>query len=167
MLRKVLRAVDTFSLWQGYFLAVFVVGLIGITLYDIIGRQFGQFTMWAFDIEWWTYAFIMMLAMGYAVLKRQHVRIDLATVRYSPRTQELIMAFSYAVIIIPFMVFIAVYSWKFAWYAMEIGEITLIAWYAPIWPIKWFIFIGCILMLPQCFAELTRHIYFLTKGERL
>lgn len=167
MLRKVVRAVDTFSLWQGYFLAFFVVFLICITLYDIIGRQFGQFTMWAFDVEWFTYAFIMMLAMGYAVLKGQHVRIDLLTIRYPPRLQELIMALSYVVIIIPLIVFIAVYSWKFAWSAMLIGELTLIAWYAPIWPVKWFIFIGCIIMLPQCFVELTRHIYFLTKGERL
>ena len=123
--------------------------------------------MWAFDVEWFTYAFILMLAMGYAVLKGQHVRIDLATVRYSPWTQELIMAISYAVIVIPLMVSIAILSWDFAWKAMEIGEITLIAWYAPIWPVKWFIFIGCILMLPQCFAELTRHIYFLIKKERL
>lgn len=166
-LRKVLRGVDTFSLWQGYILAGFVLFLIGITLYDIVGRQFGQFTMWAFDIEWFTYAFIMMLALGYAVLKGQHVRIDLLTMRYSPRTQELILALSYAVVIIPLIVFIGVYSWKFAWAAMLINELTLIAWYAPIWPIKFFIVAGCILMLPQCFAEMTRHTYFVIKGEKL
>ena len=126
--RRVLKWVDTFSLWQGYFLAFFVIFLIAITLYDIIFRQFGVFTMWAFDVEWFTYAFILMLAMGYAVLKGQHVRIDLATVRYSAWTQEFIMALSYAVIIIPLMVFIAVLSWDFAWQAMAIGETTLIAW---------------------------------------
>ena len=123
--------------------------------------------MWAFDVEWFTYAFILMLAMGYSTMKKQHVRIDLATVRFSPWMQEFIMAFSYAVIIIPLMVFIAIYSWTFAWKAMLINELTLVAWYAPIWPIKFFIFIGCMLMLPQCFAELTRHIYFLIKKESL
>jgi len=166
-LRKVVKGIDTFSLWLGNFVAFFVVFLIAITIYDITFRQFGLFTMWAFDVEWFTYAFILMLAMGYSTYTRQHVRIDLITVRFSPWFQELIMALSYILIIIPLMVFIAIYGWHFAYKAYLIKEITLVAWGAPIWPIKFFIFIGCVLMLPQCFAELTRHIYFLVKKETL
>ena len=123
--------------------------------------------MWAFDVEWFTYAFILMLGMAYAVLTDQHVRIDLATVIYPYWLREGIMVFSYAVIIIPFMAFIAKLSWTFAWSAMAIDERTLIAWYAPIWPIKWFIFVGCVSMLPQCFAELIRHCYALVRKEQL
>ena len=165
--RRILRGVDTFTQWQGYCVAVFVIFLIAITLYDIIFRQFGVFTMWAFDVEWFTYAFILMLGMGYAVLKEQHVRIDIITEFFPPRLREGILAASFAVLIIPFMAFMAILGWEFAWKAMAINELTLIAWYAPIWPIKWFITIGCVLMLPQCFAELFRHTYFVVKKESL
>ncbi len=167
MLRKVLRGVDIFSNGHKYFLSILIIGLVFITLYDVIGRQFGRMTGWAFDVEWFTYAAILVLSMGYAVFKGQHVRIDSLTARYSPWTRELLIALSYLVFVIPFMVFIAVYSWSFAWEAMETGELTLIGWYAPLWPVKFLLPIGCILMLPQCFAELTRHIYFLIKKERL
>ncbi|MFC2013000.1 TRAP transporter small permease subunit [Chloroflexota bacterium] len=165
--KRILKGIDTFTRWQGYILAFFVVFLILITLYDIIFRQFGVFTMWAFDVEWFTYALIMMLAMGYAVLTKQHVRIDLTTERLPQRVQEGIQAGSYAIIVIPLIVYIAILSWDFAWKAMAINELTLIAWYAPIWPVKWFIWLGCILMLPQSFVELFRHGYFAVKGERL
>ncbi len=166
-LRNVLSWIDKSSNWTGHFFAFFVIFLIGITLYDIIGRQFGQFTMWAFDIEWFTYGFIQMGAMAYAVLKGQHVRIDLLTMRYSPRTQELLLAISFGLFLIPLMIFVGIFAWKFAWAAMLINEKTLVAWRAPIWPIKWFIFMGCVLILPQSFAELIRHLYFAIKGEKL
>jgi len=165
--RRILRGVDTFTRWQGYFLAVFVIFLIAITLYDIIFRQFGIFTMWAFDVEWFTYALILMLAMGYSVLVGQHVRIDILTEFFPLRVREGILAASFAIIIIPLMAFNAILGWEFAWKAMAINELTLIAWYAPIWPIKWFITIGCVIMLPQCFAELFRHTYFVFKKERI
>jgi len=126
-----------------------------------------MFTAWAFDCEWFTFALILMLSMGYAVLKRQHVNIDLVTTHYSPWAQELMMVISYSLFTIPLTVFIAVWGWAFALRSLEVGEMTLVAWQAPIWPIKFFLPIGCILLLPQCFAELIRHTYFVIKKERL
>jgi len=166
-LRKILAGVDTFTKWQGYVMAPFCVTLILITLYDITGRRLGLFTAWAFDTEWFHYGFLMMLTMGYAVLKDQHVRVDLVTTRFSPRTQAILMAVSYLFFVIPFMILIVIYSWDFGMHAREVGEISLTAWAGPLWPIKMSIFIGICLMLPQCFAEAIRNIYAAIKREKL
>lgn len=166
-LRRVLRWVNTFTKWQGYLLAPFCLSLIAITIWDITAREFGLFSAWAFDIEWFHYGFIMMVAMGYAVLREQHVRVDLVTTRFSPRTQALLMALSYLVFVIPLMVFVAIYAWHFAMYSKGMNEVTLTPWACELWPIKFAIFIGICLMLPQCFAELIRHIYFVIKREKL
>ena len=166
-LRRAVRGVDTFTKWQGYCLAPFMLTLIATVWIDIILRETGGVTMWAFDIEWFHYGLMLMLAMGYAVLRDQHVRVDLITTRFSPWTQAVLMALSYAVFIIPLMILVAIYGWDFAMHARDIGETTVTYWHAPLWPIKLFIFIGICLMLPQCFAELIRNIYFVVKRETL
>lgn len=166
-LRGVLRGVDTFTKWQGYLLVPLVPALVGITIYDITARQLGMFTAWAFDVEWFIYGSLLMLAMGYTALKDQHVRIDLLTTRFSPRVQAALMAFSYAVFVIPLMVMLGIYAFDFALEAKTIGEMTLMAWASPLWPVKSFIFLGVCFLLPQCFAELIRNIYFVIKKEKL
>ena len=166
-LRRVLRGVDTFTKWQGYILAYLIFSLIFITITDITGRQIGFVTMWAFDIEWFHNGALLMLAMGYAVFHDQHVRIDILTSRWSPVTQSIMMAISYGVIVIPVMIFIGINAWGFASHSLALGEETVMAWHAPLWPIKFCIFVGICLMLPQCFTELIRNIYFSIKKEKL
>lgn len=165
--RRILSWVDHFSQWQGYFVGILCVALIGMVLYDITARQFGVFTGEAFDIEWFLYSATLMLALGYGVLKGTHVRIDWITTRYSPWAQELIMAISWGLIVIPFMVFVAVFAWKFVMIAFTMSETTTTAWHVLLWPVKLLIFAGIVLMLPQTFVELIRSIYFVIKNEKL
>lgn len=166
-LRKVVRWVDTFTKWQGYFLGFFVLALMFITLFDITARQFNMFTGWAFDVEWFIHVLLMVVAMGYALLKGAHVRLDLMTTGLSPWAQELFLAISYTFFVIPLLAFFAWAGWDYTVTALVEKEITLIGWTALIWPIKSLITIGCVFMLFQCFAELTRSIYFLIKREKL
>jgi TRAP-type mannitol/chloroaromatic compound transport system permease small subunit len=162
-----MKGVDTFTRWQGYILAYLIFTLIFITMADITGRQAGYVTMWAFDVEWFHNGALLMLAMGYAVFRDQHVRIDILTSRWSSRTQSIMMAISFGIIIIPVMIFIAINAWDFALHSLSLQEETVMAWHAPLWPIKSCIFVGICLMLPQCFTELIRHIYFIIKKEKL
>ena len=166
-LGRVLRWVDTFTKWQGYLLAPLCLSLIALTLWHIIGRQLGVFTAWAFDLEWYTNGYLLMLCMGYALLKGQHVRIDIVTTRYPPRIQALLMVVSYLVFVITPMVLVARYAWDWAMFSRSVGEITVTGWAGPMWLIKVSVFAGICLMLPQCFAELIRHTIFVFKKEKL
>ena len=166
-LRRSLKIVDNFTKWSAFCVAPLCLSLIAITMYDVIGRRIGLFTAPAFDIEWFHYGFIMMLAMGFAVLKDQHVRIDLLTDRYSPRVQAMLMVFGYAVLVIPFLILVAGSSLEFSLRSMAVHELTMTAWQAEVWFVKLSIFAGICLMLPQCFAELIRHSYFAIKKEEL
>ncbi|MBA7562166.1 hypothetical protein ES708_03815 [subsurface metagenome] len=165
VLKTIVTYIDKFSKYQAYMLVPFPLGLILITMYDIVGRQLGLYTAWAFDTEWFIYGFIMMLGMAYAILKDQHVKIDLLTARYSKRMQSILVIVSYLVFTIPVMVIIAINALGFAMDSKAQGETVLTAWYFQLWPIKLFIFIGIIFMLPQCLAEIIRHAYFLIKKE--
>ncbi|MBA7562667.1 hypothetical protein ES708_04320 [subsurface metagenome] len=167
ILGKILRGIDAFTKLQGYIFAPLCITLIVMVLFDISARQFGLIIYWGYDIEWFQYAYILMLSLGYAVLKDQHVRIDLITTRYSPRVQAVLMAFSYAVFVIPLMIIIAINAWEFSMFAKGINEVTQRPWYCPLWPIKFAVFVGVVLMLPQCFAELTRNIIFVIKKVKL
>lgn len=166
-LEKVLRYIDAFTKWQGYIISFLCITLIGITMVDIVGRQLGFYTAWAFDLEWFQYSALLMLALGYGVLRQAHVRIDLVTSRFSPRVQSFLIAFSYLAFVIPFTILIAKYAWDFGMISKVTNETTLTAWHGALWPIKFLIFIGFCLMIPQCFAELIRHTIFVFKKEKL
>ena len=167
ILRRVVRWIDILTIWQRNILAPLCVTLILITLWDIIGRQLGLYTAWAFDVEWYHFAFLLMLAMGYTTLKGAQVRVDLITTRYPRRLQEILMTINYLFFVIPFMVVVAIYAWTFAMHSREMNEMTLTAWVCPLWPIKLSIFIGIVSMLPQSFAQLIRHGYFVIKQVEL
>jgi len=166
-LRRVLKGIDTFTRYQGYALVPFCLLLIVITMYDIVGRQLGIFTAWAFDSEWFLYGFLMMMGMGYASLQGQHVRVDLAGSKLSPRMQSLFLVISFGVFVIPVLIIVGIDSWNFAMRAKKIGENVVSAWDFPLWPVKFSIFAGCCLMLPHSVAELIRHIYFVIRKEKL
>lgn len=164
---KILSGIDRFSYWQGEILSVPLVGLIVIIIYDITARQFGLLTVFLFDTEWFLYSGIMMVGMGVATLKDTHVRIDWITDKYSPRTQEIFMAISWGLIVLPCLGFISVYAWKFLMSAFLEQEKTVTAWHVVLWPVKSFIFTGIVLMIPQVVAQLIRSIYFVIKQEEL
>ena len=166
-LGKVLRWVDTFTKWQGYIVSALCLTLIGSTIFDITARQFGLYTDMIFDLEWFQYAALLMLPLGYAVLRGAHVRVDIVTERFSPRTQAIIMAGSYLVFVIPVVILIAKYGWDFAMMAYDRHETTTTAWHGMLWPVKSLIFVGAILMLPQCFVELIRNTIFAIKKVKL
>ena len=166
-LGRILKGVDTFTKWQGYLLAPLCTTLIIIVVIDITLRELGQPIGWAWDIEWFHWAFLMTFAMGYSVLKEQHVRIDLLTTRFSPRTQAALIAFSYGVVVIPFMVMVAIYAWDFVGRSIRVEEVLYTTWTWRVWPIKAALLGGIFLMMPQCIAALIRNVYFAVKGERL
>ncbi len=166
-LRRVLRWIDTSSQWQANVFAAACLTLIGITLADIIGRQFGQYTTQLFDIEWFHLAFLLMVGLGYSLLIGSYVRVDLLSNRYSPWAQHLLKFLGFSLLGIPITVLFAIYAWDFAMTSWAMKELTMSAAKIPVYPIKLFIFAGFVLSLPQLTAEVIRHFYFIIKKEEL
>lgn len=166
-LRTVLGWIDTATRRVGNVLSFTCLTLIGFTLYDIIARQIGLYTMWSFDITWFHLGFLLMMGLAYALLTGQFVNIDLLTSKYSSWTQHLLLFISFAVIGIPITILFAWLSWDWAMQSWAMKELTNSAARIPVYPVKTFVFIGLVLSLPQLFALAIRHGYFLFKKVEL
>ena len=166
-LSRVLKWIDIFTEWHSYILSVPVVALIVMIVFDITARQFGLFTTFLFDMQWFIFAGLLTLSMGYAALKGTHVRIDWIVTKFPPRTQEVIIAISWALIVLPSLGFLGRYAWDFFITALQDKETTVTVWHVIVWPVKMFIFAGVILMVPPTIAALIRSVHRIIKGQEL
>ena len=76
-----------------------------------------------------------LLAGGYALLHRRHVRIDVIYEALSPRTRARLDAFTFVF----FVAYVLTLIWAGgidAWNSFQIGETTSTPWNPPIWPVK-------------------------------
>mgnify|MGYP000061894464 CR=1 FL=1 len=103
--------------------AVFLFVLVGVIIYDVIGRKFfatGSFVLQ--ELEWHIHGVIAVFAFGYAYTRNAHVRIDVLAGAMSARFRLWLEFCAIVLLVIPFFLFIAWYGYEFALRAFENGE---------------------------------------------
>lgn len=151
-------AVDRLNFWVGRFwaLAIFVVTFA--VLYEVVARTaFDQPTLWSNETTVYVSAVAYLIAGGYALLYRRHVRIDLVYDRLSERTRARLdlVTFVFFVIYIGGLVWVGT---TMGWTSFTQSEGTGTPWNPPIWPVKFAIPIAGALLLLQGVANLLRDL---------
>lgn len=133
-------------------------------LYEVIARgAFGQATLWANETTVYLSAMAYLIAGGYALRHRMHVRIDVLYLQFSPRGQFRADLFGFAF----FFLYVATLIWvggASAWTSFQQGETTGTPWNPPIWPVKLAIPLAGLLLLLQGIANILRDMG--ASGER-
>ncbi|MEZ5714600.1 MAG: TRAP transporter small permease subunit [Paracoccaceae bacterium] len=109
--------------WAARIAAVLLFVLVGVIIYDVIGRKFfntGSFVLQ--ELEWHIHGVIAVFAFGYAYTRDAHVRIDVLADRMSDRFRLWLEFWVILLLVIPFFGFIAWYGYEFALRAWERGE---------------------------------------------
>lgn len=130
---------------------------------DIITRKLFLFSSKATD-EYSNYgfAFATSWAMGYALLTKAHVRVDVLLVRFPTNVQGYLNTF--ALVLMNFMMtFVAYYAWKTTLFSFQIGaqaptiQRTMLQWPQSVWAVGltffWFV---CVVMLVETILDLLR-----------
>lgn len=151
-------AVDRLNFWIGrcWALAIFVVTFA--VLYEVVARTaFGQPTLWSNETTVYVSAVAYLIAGGYALLYRRHVRIDLLYDRLSPRTRAKldVVTFVFFVIYVGGLVWVGT---TMGWTSFTQSEGTGTPWNPPIWPVKLAIPAAALLLLLQGIANLLRDL---------
>jgi len=156
-------------------------------LIDMINTGFGKLTMWlilaataisagnavmrkAFnigsnaylEIQWYLFAAVFMLGVGYVMLRNGHVRIDFIANRLSKRTNAIIDAVGIVVFTIPLSVIMINLGWPLFVQAYATGEMSMNSGGLIRWPVVLLIPLGFAVLLLQCASELIKRIGFLT-----
>ncbi len=152
------RLVDRLNEAVGWLLGPMIVFVAAAILYEVISRgAFNVATIWVSETSVYGSAAVYLLAGGYALLHRRHVRIDLVLGSLSPRLAKVL-----DIVVLPFLILylgaLIVFGADIAWTSFVRGEGTGTPWNPPIWPIKACIPIAGVLLLLQAFSNLFRDL---------
>ena len=165
-LLKLSGAIDRLNEWIGKFAMWLVLAAVIISAGNAILRKAFNFGSNAsLEIQWYLFAAVFMLGVGYVMLKNGHVRIDFISSRLSKRSNAIIDAIGIVVFTIPLALIMINLSWPYFYRAFISGEMSQNAGGLIRWPVLMLIPLGFFILLAQASSELIKRLAFLN-GHR-
>jgi TRAP-type mannitol/chloroaromatic compound transport system permease small subunit len=166
---RVVNSIERFIEAVGRIASLGIFLLIGVVMYEVLARYFFNLpTRWTYDTSGWLQVAYVFLGGAYALQKGYFVRVDVFYTHASPRTQAWIdVTFSTML----FLLFAGVLAWRgfvlaMASYAMNEVSSTG-TWDGPVWPAKFMVPIGVLLLSLAWFARVARDVLFLLgRGDK-
>lgn len=156
--------IDRVNEWAGLFWGFTIVAVTLAVLYEVVARGvFEAPTQWGNETTIYLSAMAYLMAGGYALLHRRHVRIDVIYESLSVRARARLDAFTFVF----FLAYVLTLVWvggNDAWNSFQIGETTGTPWNPPIWPVKMAIPAAGLLLLLQGIANLMRDLGWVRSG---
>jgi len=160
----VLRAIERASEWAGVFGACLIVPLVLATCYEVFARYlFGAPTIWAYEIGYTLTGAHFLLGMAFTLKYGEHIRIDIFSGKFTPRTRAVIDLLGYA-IVLPLTAWITLYLFFYlrAGYVSneKSGQSAL---NLPVWPLRVIFCLAFLLLALQVIAEVAKSARALRK----
>ncbi|TAK82288.1 MAG: TRAP transporter small permease subunit [Betaproteobacteria bacterium] len=163
---EICRIVDGLNRLVGVVLGFGVIFVTFSVLYEVFVRgALNTPTAWANETTVYVSAVIYLMAGGYALLHRAHVRIDLVYERFPrpARTWLDLLTFVFFVLYAGALVWV---GWRMGWQSFQQGETTGSPWNPPIWPVKLAIPLAGLFLLLQGLANLLRDLGIASPASR-
>lgn len=159
------RAIDRLNAFVGKYCIWLIFAATVISAANAVVRKLFNYSSNAFlEVQWYLYAWSFLIAAGYTLLQREHVRIDVLNSRLSKRTQVWIDIFGFLFFLTPVCILVLWLGVPMLISKFQSGEVSgnpggLIRW--PVWVA---LPLGFALLMLQGWSELIKRIAFL-KGQ--
>lgn len=157
------RAIDKLNAWVGRYAIWLIMGSTVISAANALVRYTFNTSSNAFlEIQWYLFAWSFLIAAGFTLLNREHVRIDVINSRLPKKAQMWIDILGFAFFLTPVCLLVLYYGTPMLMEKFASGEMSgnpggLIRW--PVWLA---IPVGFILLMLQGWSELIKRVAFLT-----
>lgn len=157
------RAIDRLNAWVGKYAIWLIMGSTVISAANALVRYTFNTSSNAFlEIQWYLFAWSFLIAAGFTLLNREHVRIDVINSRLSKKAQMWIDILGFAFFLTPVCLLVLYYGVPMLMDKYASGEMSgnpggLIRW--PVWLA---IPVGFVLLMLQGWSELIKRVAFLT-----
>lgn len=166
-LAQLARGIDRFTERVGRLVSWLTVPMVFSLCYEVVSRKFlGHATVWSYDVTYMLYGSLFMLAAGFTLLRREHIRTDFFYARWPVRTQALVDVLAYLLVFFPSMAF---FLWKgtemavHSWLLRELSEAS--PWRPPLYPFRAVLPVGSFLLLLQGISEFVKALAALRTGR--
>ena len=114
------------------------------------------------EIQWQMFAGIFLLGAAHVLKLNEHVRVDLLYGGASPRRKLWIDVVGLTCFLFPSTLVIAWFAWWFFLASFRLDEYSSNAGGLPLWPVKFLLPLGMLLVFLQGVAELIKRVAALT-----
>jgi TRAP-type mannitol/chloroaromatic compound transport system permease small subunit len=162
-LLKLSKWIDALNESIGKLLMWFVLATVVISAANAVMRKAFDIGSNAYlEIQWYLFAAVFMLGVGYVFLKNGHVRIDFVSSHLSRRANAVIDILGMLLFTVPLSIILINLSWPVFERAWVSGEMSQNAGGLIRWPVLLLIPAGFTILALQCLSELIKRIAFLT-----
>lgn len=165
--RKIVDAIDMINGFFGKAASILVIPMVYCLLHEVAGRYFFTApTIWAGDLAVIMYGIMFMVASPYCLRDGVHIRTDFLYNRWSDRTKGIVDFFIYLLAYLPVHIIFLKIGWDYFFRSFQLGErIISSPWMPIIWPLKFAIPLGILLMVLQGIAETVKSFYAMKYGK--
>lgn len=161
-LLKLSALIDSVNEWIGRLVMWLVLAAVLISAGNAIVRKtFDTSSNAWLEIQWYLFAAVFMLGVGYVLLKNAHVRIDVIASRLSKRTNAIIDLVGLVVFTIPLAIILIDLSWPLFMRAYQTGEMSANAGGLIRWPVLMLMPLGFTILALQAISEVIKRAAFL------
>lgn len=161
-LLKLSALIDSINEWIGRLVMWLVLAAVLISAGNAIVRKtFDTSSNAWLEIQWYLFAAVFMLGVGYVLLKNAHVRIDVIASRLSKRTNAIIDLVGLVVFTIPLAIILIDLSWPLFVRAYQTGEMSANAGGLIRWPVLMLMPLGFTILALQAISEVIKRAAFL------
>ncbi|HOV18929.1 TRAP transporter small permease subunit [Ottowia sp.] len=156
------RAIDRLNAFVGKYAIWLIFGATVISAVNaVIRKVFNYSSNGWLEVQWYLFAWSFLVAAGYTLLKREHVRIDVLNSHFPKKLQIAIDIFGVIFFLTPVCLMVLYYTVPLTMQMWTTGEMSsnpggLIRW--PVWVA---LPVGFTLLLLQGWSELIKCIAFL------
>jgi len=115
------------------------------------------------ELQWYLFGAVFMLAAAYTLQRNEHIRIDVVSSSLSKRARDWIDLVCHVVFLSPFVVVMAYLSWPFFLNSFRSGEVSANAGGLIIWPAKFLVLAGFVLLAAQAVSEVIKRALIIAK----
>jgi TRAP-type mannitol/chloroaromatic compound transport system permease small subunit len=162
-----IRTIERITTSVGIMAAFAIVPLVLATCYEVLARYvFGAPTIWAYEIGYTLTGSHFLLGMAYTLAVGAHIRIDIFSGKFAPRTRAVIDLAAYAVML-PLLVWLSYALFQhLATGYLRSERSGQSAMNLPVWPFRIVFFTAFTLLALQVLAETIKTVRTLRAGPR-
>ena len=161
-LLKFSRAVDWLNAQVGKVVIWFIFGATLVSAGNALVRKiFGVSSNALLEVQWYLFAWSFLMAAGYTLLHREHVRIDVLNSRFSRRTQVWIDVLGFALFLTPICLVVLYLCTPVLLDKFHTGEMSVNTGGLVRWPVWAALPVAFALLLLQGLSELIKRVAFL------
>lgn len=161
-LLRISRGIDWLNAQVGKYVIWLILGATIVSGVNAVVRKVFHTSSNAFlEVQWYFFAASFLLAAGYTLLEKEHVKVDVINAKLQLRTRVWIDVLGFAFFLTPMCLIVLYYGIPFFMQAFNTGEMSSNAGGLIRWPVYLMMPVGFALLLLQGLSELIKRIAFL------